>query len=91
MALRRQLATILRAGVATSAQEHREGVSSLAVPVHGSAGVVAALGILAPLTSPRLGGTVGSLHAAAAVVGAALVGADLEHAVGSEPDAGGGV
>jgi DNA-binding IclR family transcriptional regulator len=85
LALRRQLATIQRTGVATSAQEHREGVSSLAVPVHGSAGVVAALGILAPVTSPRLAGTVGPLRAAAAAVGAALVGADLEHAIGSEP------
>lgn len=89
--LRRQLATILRTGVATSTQEHREGVSSLAVPVHGSTGVVAALGVLAPLTSPRLGRTVGPLHAAAAAVGAALVGADLEHAVGSEPDPDGAV
>jgi DNA-binding IclR family transcriptional regulator len=86
VALRRQLATIQRIGVATSAQEHREGVSSLAVPVHGSSGVVAALGILAPLTSPRLGGTVGPLRAAAAAIGAVLVSADLEHAVGSEPD-----
>ncbi|GAA1262561.1 IclR family transcriptional regulator [Pseudonocardia aurantiaca] len=88
VALRRQLATILRVGVATSAQEHREGVSSLAVPVHGSSGVVAALGILAPLTSPRLGGTVGPLQAAAAAVGAALIGGDLEHVVDSERDIG---
>jgi len=90
-ALRRQLAAIRRAGVATSAQEHREGVSSLAVPVHGSSGVVAALGILAPLTSPRLTGTVGPLHAAAAAAGAALVHADLENAVGPEPGADAGV
>jgi DNA-binding IclR family transcriptional regulator len=91
VALGRQLATIQRAGVATSAQEHREGVSSLAVPVHGSSGVVAALGILAPLTSPRLTGTVGPLRAAAAAIGSALVRADLENAVGSEPEADGGV
>lgn len=86
-ALRRQLTSIAQAGVATSAQEHREGVSSLAVPVHGSSGVVAALGILAPLTSPRLSGTVGPLRAAAAAVGSALVAADLENAVEPEPDA----
>jgi DNA-binding IclR family transcriptional regulator len=70
-ALDRQLDQIRRTGVARSAQEHRLGVSSIAVPVVDHTGVVAALGVLAPLASPRLGNTLGSLRAAAAAIAAA--------------------
>jgi DNA-binding IclR family transcriptional regulator len=76
--LRRQLQLIRGSGLGRSAQEHRPGVSSLAMPVTGATGVVASLGILAPLTTPRLGGAVGPLSAAAAAVGAAVTAAALE-------------
>ncbi|RBY83915.1 IclR family transcriptional regulator [Geodermatophilus sp. TF02-6] len=72
-ALHRQLAEIRRSGVARSAQEHRLGVSSLAVPVNGSDGVVAALGLLAPLRSPRVAGALPHLRAASASISADLL------------------
>ncbi|WP_256446065.1 hypothetical protein [Pseudonocardia lacus] len=40
--------------------------------------MVASLGILAPLTTPRLGGAVGPLSAAAAAVGAAITAAAID-------------
>ena len=76
--LRRQLDAIRTSGVARSAQENRAGVSSMAMPVHGTRGVVAALGFLAPLTTPRLAGAVGPLSAAASAIGAALTASDIE-------------
>jgi DNA-binding IclR family transcriptional regulator len=84
--LRRQLDAIRATGLARSAQEHRPGVSSLAMPVRGARGVVASLAILAPLTTPRLDGVVGPLSAAAAAVGAALTAADIER-LDDEPPA----
>lgn len=68
--LHRQLDEIRRTGLARSAQEHRLGVSSLAVPVHGHDGVVAALGLLAPLRAPRLADALPHLRAASASVSA---------------------
>ncbi len=68
--LHRQLDAIRRTGLARSAQEHRLGVSSVAVPVNGHEGVVAALGLLAPLSSPRVAGALPHLRAAAASVSA---------------------
>lgn len=75
--IRRQLTAIRDSGLARSAQEHREGVSSLAMAVHGPAGVVAALGLLAPLTTPRLAGAIAPLTAAAAAVGRSMTTAEL--------------
>ena len=69
-ALHRQLEDIRRTGLARSAQEHRVGVSSVAHPVSGHDGVVAALGLLAPLSAPRLPGALPHLRAAAASVSA---------------------
>ena len=69
-ALHRQLDEIRRTGLARSAQEHRIGVSSVALPVSGHDGVVAALGLLAPLSAPRLPGALPHLRAAAASVSA---------------------
>lgn len=66
--LHRQLDEIRRSGMARSAQEHRLGVSSVAVPVNGLEGVVASIGLLAPLTSPRVPGALPHLRAAAASV-----------------------
>jgi len=66
--LHRQLDDIRRTGLARSAQEHRLGVSSVAVTVTGHEGVVAAIGLLAPLTSPRLPGALPHLRTAAASV-----------------------
>jgi DNA-binding IclR family transcriptional regulator len=76
--LHRQLAQIRRTGVARSAQEHRLGVSSVAVPVYGHDGVVAAIGLLASLTSARLAGAVPHLRAAAASVSADFLRSGLE-------------
>ena len=59
---------IRRSGVARSAQEHRLGVSSVAVPLLDHSGLVAALGLLAPLTSARLGNSLAPLRAAAAAI-----------------------
>jgi len=66
--LERQLDHIRRSGVARSAQEHRLGVSSVAVPLLDHSGLVAALGLLAPLTSARLGNSLAPLRAAAAAI-----------------------
>lgn len=68
--LHRQLDGIRRTGLARSAQEHRLGVSSVAAPVNGHEGVVAALGLLAPLSTPRVAGALPHLRAAAASVSA---------------------
>jgi DNA-binding IclR family transcriptional regulator len=76
--LRRQLQAIRTSGLGRSAQEHRPGVSSLAMAVHGAKGAIAALGILAPLTTPRLDGALGPLSAAASAVGAAVTAAAIE-------------
>jgi DNA-binding IclR family transcriptional regulator len=77
-ALHRQLDDIRRTGLARSAQEHRVGVSSVAAPVHGHDGVVAALGLLAPLSSPRLAGALPQLRAAAASVSADFLRSGLD-------------
>jgi DNA-binding IclR family transcriptional regulator len=76
-ALDRQLEQIRRTGVARSAQEHRLGVSSVAVPIIGPGGLLAALGLLAPLASPRLGNVVAPLWTAAAAITHGLTQADL--------------
>jgi DNA-binding IclR family transcriptional regulator len=76
--LHRQLDDIRRTGLARSAQEHRLGVSSAAVPVTGPEGVVAAIALLAPLTSPRLPGAVPHLRAAAASVSADFLRSGLQ-------------
>ncbi len=76
--LHRQLDEIRRTGLARSAQEHRLGVSSVAVPVNGHEGVVAAIGLLAPLTSPRLPGALPHLRAAAASVSADFLRSGLQ-------------
>jgi DNA-binding IclR family transcriptional regulator len=63
----RQLDTIRRTGLARSAQEHRLGVVSLAVPITDHTGIVAALALIAPLASPRLSDALPAIrHAAAA-------------------------
>ena len=79
-ALHRQLEEIRRSGLARSAQEHRIGVSSLAVPVNGHEGVVAALGLLAPLRSPRPAGVLPHLRAASASIGADFIRSGLADA-----------
>jgi DNA-binding IclR family transcriptional regulator len=66
--LERQLEQIRRTGVARSAQEHRLGVSSVAMPILDHTGLVAALGLLAPLTSARLGNSLAPMRAAAAAI-----------------------
>jgi DNA-binding IclR family transcriptional regulator len=76
--LHRQLDEIRRAGLSRSAQEHRLGVSSVGVPVNGHDGVMAAIGLLAPLTSPRLAGALPHLRAAAASVSADFLRSGLE-------------
>jgi DNA-binding IclR family transcriptional regulator len=76
--LRRQLDGIRRAGLARSAQEHRLGVSSVAVPVTGHEGVVAAVGLLAPLATPRLPGALPHVRAAAASVSADFLRSGLD-------------
>lgn len=76
-AIRRQLEAILTAGHAQSAQEHRQGVWSVAMPVTAPGGVVAALGLLAPLTAPRLAGALTPLSAAATAVSTSMTAADL--------------
>jgi DNA-binding IclR family transcriptional regulator len=82
--LHRQLATIRESGLARSAQEHRKGVSSLAMAVRNGTDVVASLGILAPLTTPRLTGAIGPLTAAASAVGVSMTSADLGGVVEDE-------
>ncbi|MGY1738286.1 IclR family transcriptional regulator [Geodermatophilus sp. SYSU D00684] len=81
--LERQLEEIRRTGLARSAQEHRLGVSSLAVPVNGHEGVVAALGLLAPLRSPRLAGALPHLRAASASISADVIRSGLADAPSS--------
>lgn len=76
-ALRRQLQDVRRDDLARSAQEHRLGVSSLAMPVRTSAGVVAALALLAPMTAPRLSDALGPMAAAAAAIAAGATRADV--------------
>jgi DNA-binding IclR family transcriptional regulator len=83
--LHRQLDQIRRTGLARSAQEHRLGVSSVAVPVHGHDGVVAAIGLLAPLTSPRLASALPHLRAVAASVSADFLRSGLEAPSPEEP------
>jgi DNA-binding IclR family transcriptional regulator len=80
--LHRQLETIRRTGLARSAQEHRLGVSGVAVPVTGPEGVVAAIGLLAPLTSPRLPGALPHIRVAAASVSADFLRSGLGTAAG---------
>jgi DNA-binding IclR family transcriptional regulator len=71
--LSRQLAEVRRTGVARSAQEHRLGVSSLAVPVFGDRGTpVAAIAVIAPLTSPRITESVPPMMAAAGAIAEGL-------------------
>ncbi len=70
--LSRQLEQIRRSGMARSAQEHRKGVFSLAMPIIDHSGLVAALGLLAPLSSPWLNTTVRPLRDAAAAVSQSL-------------------
>ena len=77
-ALGRQLDAIRRTGVARSAQEYRLGVSSVAVPVNGHDGVVAAIGLLAPLRSARMSAALPHLRAAAASVSADLIRSGLD-------------
>ncbi|WUH98326.1 IclR family transcriptional regulator [Spirillospora sp. NBC_00431] len=76
-ALRRQLDDVRRNGIARSAQEHRIGVSSLAMPVRTHAGVVAAFALLAPMTAPRLGDAMAPMTVAAATIAAAATRADV--------------
>ena len=70
--LGRQLEQVRRSGVARSAQEHRLGVFSLAMPIVDHSGLVAALGLLAPVSSPWLSSTVKPLRDAAAAVASSL-------------------
>lgn len=66
--LTRQLEQVRRTGLARSAQEHRLGVFSLAMPIIDHNGLIAALALIAPLSSPWLSSTVRPLrHATAAV------------------------
>lgn len=50
-AVRRQIREIDRTRLASSRQEHRNGVTSIAVPVFRGGTVVAAIGLLAPLSA----------------------------------------
>ncbi|PVY98006.1 IclR family transcriptional regulator [Actinomycetospora cinnamomea] len=75
--IRRQLDAILTSGYAQSAQEHRQGVWSVAMPITGPSGVVAALGVLAPLTAPRLADALSPLSAAATAISASVADVDL--------------
>ncbi|GAA3732403.1 IclR family transcriptional regulator [Salinactinospora qingdaonensis] len=76
--LRRQLHTVQSEQLARSAQEHRMGVSSLAMPITMSGqGVVAALALLAPMAAPRLGDALGPMTAAAAAIGTKATRADV--------------
>ncbi len=72
--LQRQLAEVRRTGLSRSAQEHRLGMSGMAVPVpsSGPGAPVVAIGLIAALSSPRLDSAVPHLRAAAATVGAYL-------------------
>jgi DNA-binding IclR family transcriptional regulator len=71
--LSRQLVEVRRTGVARSAQEHRLAVSSLAVPVFGDgSSVIAAVAVIAPLTSPRITESVPPMMAAAGAIAEGL-------------------
>jgi DNA-binding IclR family transcriptional regulator len=83
--LQGQLDGIRRTGLARSTQEHRRGVSSVAVPVHGPEGVVAALGLLAPLSNPRVAGALPHLRAAAASVSADYLRSGLNAPTSEDP------
>lgn len=83
--LQRQLDGIRRTGLARSAQEHRLGVSSVAVPVNGHGGVVAAVGLLAPLSSPRVASALPHLRAAAASVSADYLRSGLTPPTSEDP------
>jgi DNA-binding IclR family transcriptional regulator len=83
--LHRQLDGIRRTGLARSAQEHRLGVSSVAVPVNGHEGVVAAVGLLAPLSSPRVTSALPHLRSAAASVSADYLRSGLNSPASEEP------
>lgn len=76
-AIRRQLDAIRASGHAQSAQEHRRGVWSVAMPVTGPSGVVAALGVLAPLTAPRRADALSPLSAAATAVSVSMADVDV--------------
>lgn len=66
--MREQLDLIVRTRVASSSQQHRLGVASLAVPVFGATGgVIASIAIIAPVAA-KLGGHAGSIRACARVV-----------------------
>lgn len=66
--LARQLRQIQTTGVARSAQEHRLGVFSVAIPIVHGERLVAGIGLIAPLTSPRLSETLPPIRAAAAAI-----------------------
>ncbi|HET9138372.1 IclR family transcriptional regulator [Actinophytocola sp.] len=70
--LRRQLDQIRGSGVARSTQEHRLGVFSLAMAITGGSGPLAAVGLLAPLSSPRLSETLPPLRHATAAITASI-------------------
>ena len=76
--LHRELDQVRRTGLAHSAQEHRLGVSSVAAPINGNKGVMAAIALLAPLTSPRLASVLPHLRAAAVSVSADFLRSGLE-------------
>ncbi|WP_248963031.1 IclR family transcriptional regulator [Sphaerisporangium perillae] len=84
--IERQMAGVHRTNVARSAQEHREGTSSVAMPVSGTTGVIAAVGVIAPLTSHRFTDVLTPLSAAAAAVSASARDADFESAAEPERD-----
>jgi DNA-binding IclR family transcriptional regulator len=84
--LHRQLEEIRRTGLARSAQEYRTGVTSLAVPVHGHEGVVAAVGLLAPLRTPRLANALSHLRAASASISADFLRSGLAAAPAGDGD-----
>jgi DNA-binding IclR family transcriptional regulator len=71
--LRRQLDQVRRSGVARSAQEHRIGVFSLAMPILTGSGPVTAVGLIAPLSGPRLSETLPALPNATAAIAASIL------------------
>jgi DNA-binding IclR family transcriptional regulator len=73
--LARQLGQIRATGVARSAQEHRMGVYSVAIPILDGGRLLAGLGLIAPLTSLRL--SEATIRAAAAAVAARFTRVDL--------------
>lgn len=71
--LGRQLDQVRRTGVARSAQEHRIGVFSLAMPILAGSGPLTAVGLIAPLSSPRLSETLPPLRNATAAIAATVL------------------